>query len=266
MSTKWNNAPLFYTVAQVKFNPVLSLKTYIEQIQERLRKHGYPDFRKQPRVRLNLAQVIGKQPADQPNLMLESTEQYSFDDRERNCGFVLDQSALAFHTTNYDTFEDFSKVMLSGLEIVNDLVRLDYFQRVGIRYLDAVTPRLNESIDQYVVPQVLGIAGRLGNATLRHSFSETVIEISPESHVTCRAVIQSSAIQFPPDMQGLELKLPDRITKFDGVHALIDTDGSFEGREAFDLYGVKKRLGLLHEEIGRAFKATYTDHAESVWK
>lgn len=266
MGSKWKNAPLFYTVGQIRFNPILSLKTYVEQIQEQLRKKGYPDFRMQPRVRINLAQVAGKPPSEQPNISLEKSEQYSFDDRERTCGFVLDQSALAFHTTNYETFDAFSENLLSGLEIVHGVVHLDYCQRVGVRYLDAVTPLPTENIDQYVVPQVLGIAGSLGEVTVRHSFSETVVELSPESTVTCRTVIQSGAIQFPPDMQGLALNLPDRITAYDGVHALIDTDGAFEGREAFEFNKVKDRLSTLHQEIDRAFSATCTEYALSAWK
>jgi uncharacterized protein (TIGR04255 family) len=266
MGAKWSNPPIFYTVAQIRFNPILTLKNYVDQVQERLRKASYPDFRKSQSIKLNIAQFVGKPSSEQPSPSLEQIERYSFNDRNRGCGFILDQSSLAFHTTSYETSEDFLATIIEGLKIVHELVSLDYCERIGIRYLDAITPSQEESIVQYVVPEVLGIAGKIQGKNVRHSFSETVVELSDDAFVTSRTIIQNGPIQYPPDIQGLELKLPERITKHDGEYALIDTDAASELRRDFQLEKVRETLTSLHLGARAAFNATYTPYAESIWK
>lgn len=269
MGVKWRNAPIFYTVAQVRFNPVLALKDYIDQIQEKFRQKGYPDFRKKTGFRLNLAQITNMQSNEQPIKQvpsIESSEQYTFDNQDRDSGFVLDQSMMSFQTTNYKTSAPFLDEIASGLQIVHDVVRLNYFERVGLRYLDAVTPTADEQIDQYVAHQVLGIAGLLGDAGIQHSFSETVVELPDKCRVTSRTIIQNGQIQLPPDLGVLELKLPDRVKSHNNVYALIDTDAAIESRTNFDLSEVKSNLKILRAGARKVFDATHTDYAVSKWK
>ncbi len=268
MGAKWKNPPIFYTVAQIRFNPVLSLRTYIEQIQEKFRLMGYPDFRRKSGFRLNLAQLMAGQSNDQPNKQLpapESIEQYLFDNQERDSGFVLDQSMVSFQTTNYTTSDRFLGEISRGLQIVHEAVQLDYFERVGLRYLDAITLTEGEQIHQYVVPEVLGVSGRVDGADVKYSFSETVIALPDECRVTSRTIIQNGPIQLPPDLTVLELKLPERVTSYDNVHALVDTDAAIESRTNFDLNVVNDRLKILHAGARKVFDATYTEYAESKW-
>ncbi len=269
MGVKWRNAPIFYTVAQVRFNPVLALKDYLDQIQEKFRQKDYPDFQKKSGFRLNLAQLRNAQSTEQPSKQLPTTEfieQYTFDNKDRDSGFVLDQSMMSFQTTNYTTSAKFLDDIASGLQIVHEVVRLNYFERVGLRYLDAVTPALDEQIDQYVVPQVLGISGLVSGASIQHSFSETMIELSDKCRVTSRTIIQNGRIQYPPDLAALELKLPERVTSHNNVYALIDTDAAIESRTNFDLSIVKEHLNILHDGARKVFDATHTKYAVSKWQ
>ncbi len=45
MGQKMKNAPVYFTIAQVRHNPVLRLGAYAPDIQDRMRKAGYPDFK-----------------------------------------------------------------------------------------------------------------------------------------------------------------------------------------------------------------------------
>ena len=38
------NPPVFFTVAQIRFNTILNLKEYLPKIQDEFRKNGYPEF------------------------------------------------------------------------------------------------------------------------------------------------------------------------------------------------------------------------------
>ena len=97
------------------------------------------------------------------------------------------------------------------------------------------------------------------------SFSETHIRTSV-GNVLSRTIIQSSQLGFPPDLRPIGLKVAERFAKVSGVHAIIDTDGSYEKREPFDLGTLKGKLRALHDEIIKVFEATVTKHALNVWK
>ena len=140
MGTKMTNAPVYFTLAQVRHNPVLSLESYIPGIQESMRKAGYPDYQKAMAVVLNLgsvapAAVDAKQ--EQPQQL--RFERYTFSNMERTRGFILDQNSLSFQSTDYDTFEIFSGAFLMGLEIAHKAVSYGFSERIGIRYDSAAS-------------------------------------------------------------------------------------------------------------------------------
>lgn len=269
MGTKMTNAPVYFTLAQVRHNPVLSLDSYIPGIQESLRKAGYPDFQRGMSVVFNLgnfAPAVGGD-AKQEQPQQSRIERFMFSNMERTRGFILDPNSLSFQSTEYDTFESFSGAFLMGLGIVHQAVSFGFSERVGIRYLDAVVPIGGEKeLPKFLVPEVLGLASRLGeNVSVLHSFSETQIRTTV-GNVLSRTIIQNGPLGFPPDLQPIGLKVAERFTKVSGVHAIIDTDGSHETREAFDLDALKRKLQALHDEIIKVFQATVTEHALNAWK
>jgi len=115
----------------------------------------------------------------------------------------------------------------------------------------------------------LGLAGRLGDdVSVLHSFSETQIR-TPVGNILSRTIIQNSQLLplgFPPDLQPIGLEVAERFKKVNGVYAIIDTDGSSDARESFDLHALKGKLHALHDEIINVFEATVTAHALSSWK
>lgn len=266
MGQKMKNAPVYFTIAQVRYNPVLSLESYIRNIQDSLRKMGYPDFTKGVTLAFNLASISSANTAPEQQPTVERVERYVFSNMARTRGFVLEQNALSYQATDYETFELFAEELLKGLEILHSAVSLDYSERVGVRYLDAVIPRDGDKLYEYLVPEVHGVSSRLRGVELQHSFSETTVTIPSVGNVTARTIIQSGQPGFPPDLQPIGLTLPDRFGQFKGLHAIIDTDGSVEAREPVDLRNLKARLFALHDEISKAFKATATPHAFEIWK
>ena len=266
MGQKLKNAPVYFTISQVRFSPVLSLKTYMPDIQEHLRKAGYPDFKQSFTVAFNLAIITGGEPKQEtPPPFPLPAERYVFSNMENNRGFILQQNALSFQTTDYDNYQILLSEFLKGLEIVHKAVGLNFSERIGIRYLDAVDPKEGEDLSQYLVKQVLGINKFLEGSEFVHSFSETVVKFKDVGKVVSRTILQNRKIGFPPDLQLDGLKLKERFNDIKGVHAVIDTDGAFDGREPFDTGKVKNRLDDLHKVISDSFRATTTEYARSVW-
>ena len=258
------SAPVYFTVAQVRYNPILSLATYIPNIQEHFRKHRFPDFKKGVFMTLSLSPQLQQQIGQEQPPMPTPTERYHFGNQENTKSFILEQGSLAFQATEYETFEAFSTELLEAMEVLNKAVGLSFVERVGLRYLDAVIPQAGETLKEYLVPEVMGLYGKLAG-DVQHSFSETLTQID-DGAVMCRIVIQNGQIGFPPDLlQLMSLRVAERFTKTVGAHAIIDTDAFHQKRVVFSLPEAKKTLNMLHDRADKAFRATVTEHALAVW-
>lgn len=214
---------------------------------------------------LNLAPLLQEQNAEGQQVPTTTpVERYLFSNPENTKNFLLDQSALAFQATEYDIFETFASHLLQGLDLLNKTVGLSFIERIGVRYLDAVIPREGETLSEYLIPEVMGLYGKL-KGTVQHSFSETLTR-GEEGSVVSRTVIQQGQIGFPPDLvQSMTLKVAQRFMQSEGMHAIIDTDGFYMERVPFDLAEAKRKLTVLHDRIDRSFRATVTEHALAVW-
>lgn len=263
MGARMNKAPVYFVIGQVRFNTILALDSFIAGIQDAMRKDGYPDFQKSVQATFNIAFGPSSE-GTIPQVPVNQAARYTFSDIEKMTGFILEQSALSFQTTEYETFEVFSEKLMKGLAILHDHVALNYSERIGLRYLDAVCPAKEETLTDYLQTCVLGLADKL-DGDLVFSFSETRTNTLAAALIS-RVIIQTGKIGFPPDLQPMFLNLAKRFSTFDGRHGVIDTDGAFEIRERFDLPSVEKRLQSIHNEIDTSFRATVTDKALEIWK
>jgi uncharacterized protein (TIGR04255 family) len=263
MGQKMRQAPVYFTIVQARFNAIFALDSYVPRIQDQLRVHGFPDTEKGVLTTFNLnAGIPGE--ANPPQVPVSQVARYAFGNMEKTAAFTLDQGSISFHTTNYNTFESFSETFLRGLKILHEVVNLSYTDRIGVRYLDAVYPEKDEDISVYLNDSVLGISGRL-DGDLVHSFSETLVK-NGSVNVIARTIIQTGPVGFPPDLQPMGLVVAEKFRSMNGPHAILDTDGSHEHREAFDIDLIEARLSTVHLAVTKAFKATVTQRAMQIWK
>lgn len=249
--------PVYFTVVQVRFNPLLKLADYLPSIQESLRKSGYPAFTPRQSMVLRITITDGQSvPQPVPH------EQYLFTNVEQTHSFVLNTDSLTFQSTKYGTYELFSERFLHGLAVVHEAVQLDFTDRVGLRYLDHVMPKPDEDLAMYV-PEVMGLSAKLGGNTV-HSYCETLRVVGDVGQRT-RVLIQDGPLAFPPDLVPEGMVLENRFLHSSGRHALIDTDGFQEGRQLFSLETVREQLDTIHGAISDAFKLTVTEHALQTW-
>ena len=267
MGEKMRNAPVYFAIVQVRHNPVLQLGTYVAEIQEKMRRAGYPDFMRGATMVFNMTVPAQQEAEKSVAPQVSQNERYLFSNLEKDSGFILEPTAVTFQTTSYDTFEPFLAEFLKGLGIVHDCVALGYSERLGLRYLDAVVPEGGErELDKYLVNEVLGLARRLPDDTnVVMSFSETHIR-RPAGNLLCRTIIRNGPLGFPIDMQPGPLVLKARFASIEGVHAILDTDASREGREPFDIAKAKAMLSELHGEVRMVFDVTATKHAFKAWE
>lgn len=254
------NAPVYYVLAQTYFNTLAALDTYVPAIQERLRKAGYPDFQT---IQLAHLVLTGSPAAAKTTV----STRYLFLNSTKTAGFILDQSWLTYQTTDYDTFDPFLDLFVTGLEVVHDEATLSYSDRSGVQFLDAVVPVSGEPISKYLQPCVIGLSNCFPDRTLVHSISETRSALDKTTLVG-RAIIQTQedgGAAFPEDLRPIHLRLADKFAEISGEYATIDTDSWVEDRQDFDLDNIKKTVALLHANVRRSFDLMVTPHALKVW-
>lgn len=258
MGTPLKNPPVYFTVAQARFNTVLKIADYLPGIQDALRKNGFPAFRSHTGIALQIVLQDG-QPMPTP----VSHEQFTFASIDQQHSFVLSSDALTLQSTDYGTFEAFSERFLTGLALVHQVVQLDFTERVGLRYLDHVFPKPGDSLDQYLAPEVHGLGTRLGGQAV-HTFFES-FALFGDVKLRSRIVRQDGRLSFPPDLLPQDMAVQARFLQTDGRHAILDNDGFIEGRQSFSTETVESQLDAIHKVIGAAFRIATTDYARSVW-
>jgi uncharacterized protein (TIGR04255 family) len=256
---KMSLAPVFYTLAQVQFNPIAQMSDYVARLQERLRRSGFPDFLAENQFGLTIRRLDELQ----SDVQQQQQMRWSFTNTQRTEGYLLLSNALAFHTTAYDTFADFLQKTIFGLNLVHEIVELAYIERIGLRYLDAVVPISDDTLQQYLNASLLGFSANL-EGRLSHSFTETVTTIE-DGNLIARAVITDGALALSPDLFPLQLELQPRFTKINGRNSVLDTDYSVVKRDGFDLEKIEKQLLKSHDIITDAFKVSVTDYARERW-
>ncbi|MDR3752648.1 MAG: TIGR04255 family protein [Terracidiphilus sp.] len=263
---KWKNAPVVYVIVQVRYSPVLSLKTYVPQIQENFRRNGFPAF--DSRFNFQLAFSIPPPPEPEPAepaIPLARTLSYMFSNRDRSQSFVLEENGLTLHVTDYLDFSWFLDLFLTHLEHIHGVISPDSSERIGLRYIDAVLPKPGSEVKEYLIPAVLGLSEQPVEGSVQHSYSETML-LNGNTSTISRIIARSGKIAFPPDMVGLPVQINSRFTEYEGTHALVDTDSFQTTRSPMEIQKLRDTLHQLHESVENAFDAVTTDFARADWK
>lgn len=254
-------APVFYTLAQVQFNPITQMTKYVSPLQEQLRHSGFPDYRADNQIEF----AIRRLDESQPDVQQQQHVRWSFTNSERTEGYQLTANTLVFHTTIYDTFQEFLKKTILGLELVHEVVGLAFTERIGLRYLDAIVPMGDDTLQQYLNSSLLGLSDSI-DGQLAHSFTETVKLIENGTLVT-RAVITDTdnVLYLSPDLFPLQLELAPRFKEINSRHAVLDTDYFVAKRTNFDIAEIRSKLLFAHDVVTNAFDCSVTEYSKKKW-
>jgi len=250
--------PVFYVLIQVKFNTI-QMARYVEDFLEALRRSGYPDYSEDTQTEMRV--VMGP---DGPRQFEQyPRKRWQFLNRERTEGFTLLEDALIYHTNRYENFSRCRAETLKALEILHKQVTLDYVDRVGMRYLDAIVPLGGLSLADLVKPALLGPGGDLPGK-LEQGFSETRKAVDGGGLVL-RTLVNEHALVIPPDLQNQTLSLSPDLRELRGTNMLVDTDYFVERRFAFDLQAVAAQLDSSRAVLVGTFKGIITEKAQQLW-
>lgn len=254
------NAPIFLTLAQVRFNPVLRMEDSISILQEHWRKIGYADFSKE-----EIKSIQINTDGQTPQVELTPAIRWRFANSKRNAEFLLFTDRLIFQTTAYETSDKFIENILLGVQLVHDAVSLAYIEGVSLRTLDAVIPSSGAKLSHYLHPQLLGFYG-LGSGTFQQSYLQALSDFGEGKQLITKVVVLHGKLGISIDLLPMTLVIADRFTKHDGDHAILDNDCVVQGRFDWDSHIIHQKLREAKSKVTEAFKTAVTFEAIEEWK
>lgn len=259
MGQKMRKPPIFYTIGQIQFNPILGMVNFVPDIQEELRR-DFPDFQ---RGKVANIQIKAAEESVPPQVITQ--ERWYFSDLNKTSGYLLQPQSFVFHTTAYETSEHFLQKVLDGISVVHKHARLTYVENVAIRTLDAVIPEPGQNVRDFLNPAVRGLSEGL-DGQLKHSIVESLWEIPPHGILISRVAIVKGALATPMDLFPFSLELKPELRKPDlGEHALVDSDRQHKERFAFDLGEIEKRLLVVKKDATQAFQKAVSQFGLDRW-
>jgi len=249
--------PIFYTIGQIQFNPVLGMAKFVPDIQESLRS-SFPDFREENIATLQVRIAEGSPPTQ------AITHRWHFSDLKKTSGYALRPETLVFHTTAYEDSDHFLAKVLEGMAVVTKFANLNYIESVAIRTLDAVVPEQDLNVRDYLNPALRGLSDGL-DGELKRIVTESLWEIPPHGVLISRVAIVKGALALPMDLFPLPLELKPALKELNVEHALLDNDRQERERFAFDLEEIRKRLLIVKKGATEAFKQTVSQVALNRW-
>lgn len=257
-----NQAPVCFTLAQMRFNPVLDMSSMVPALQQDFRLAGYPDYESA------IAQTIEFQPEEGGGFAISpmAATRHIFRNKGQTAALVLDSGSLTYELTDYPVFEEFSAAFLGALKIVHAHRAIEYSDRLGMRMLDAIQPKDGENLDRYVVPQTTGLAELMdAGMEFQHAVTDSVFK-KEQRTLRVRTMRAPRGFLAPSDLTPLRLKVAPRFLEHRGEALMVDSDSFREGRCDFSMDVAREELAELKGALARTFKAVVTDHARRVWE
>jgi len=261
MGTRLSKAPVCFTLAQMRFNPVLVMEPFLPALQEAFREAGFPDYAP------TMVQALEVEPREGGLAVREQAiTRLVYRNKAQTAAFLLDPGALTYELTDYPVFEEFSDAFFRALEIVHRHRAIEYRDRLGMRMLDAVQPQEGETLNQYLVPQAQGFKGLIVEA-LEHqqTLTESLFKRGSRT-LLVRSVHVPNGVAAPPDLAPLRLKLAKQFSAHSGETVMLDCDSFDVERVDFSVEVAKAELAELKSALSRSFKALVTPYALKTWE
>jgi uncharacterized protein (TIGR04255 family) len=280
---RFSHAPVIHTLAQVVFTQVLPLVERIPEIQGRFIKAGYPHYVKQQLM--NLAINISPQINAAGNRVAMS-DRFQFLHRSRTRVAWVTSNSIVFATSEYEDYERFAEDLTKVLEAVftgsGGVTEGALIQRVGLRYTDRVVPAQGDTIEEYVVPGLVGFS--FSDVSILPNTPRTLQVVSSATTGLGQLIVRSVSMPgpqvLPPDIADSPLTF--RICTPDGekLHQTyaatrpgltLDFDhfADFQN-EATNVElteeNVLRILDSLHSVLSEAFASATTPHARAKWQ
>jgi len=244
-------------LAQVRISHVAKMGDFIDDVQERLRRKGFPRFDE------GRAHEILLRPGLQPEI--REHPRWEFQNKERTTGIIVMQSAIVLHTNSYDTFDHFTKSLRLALEVVGDAAKPSLVDRLGLRYVDLIRPARGEVWTEYLKEGLHGLDPAAIGMTEGLQRHETVGP-TKVGQLVVRCVQNRSGGFLPADLTPSTLDYSRISVEVGELVTTLDLDHYTEIARDFDVDDVMATMWALHENLDVSFREAATPHALKKWE
>ena len=257
---KLQNAPLVQALVQIRFAAVLDMADRVPALQREFKSLGFPRYQETQFPQIVIVQEGVPQ--------VQFAKQWQFLAADRQSAIVLATDFVTFAiNSSYATFERFLDPLLAVLKHLSTVGAVELMDRLGLRYVDLIRPRKEESVSDYVQPHLLGLSE---SSLAPHSAKRT--SVSSETQFATKSgtlVIRFRQLPpgaiLPPDLNA-SLLANDVVVESGRPAFALDCDHFREGLNgSLDVEKVEKMLWELHDAVGDAFHAAITPHALKAW-
>jgi uncharacterized protein (TIGR04255 family) len=254
---KLHKSPLVMVLAQVRISHVAKMGDYVDDVQERLRRSGFPRFEE------GRGHEILLRPGLQPEIREHSL--WEFQNKERSAGIIVMQNAIVLHTNSYDTFDHFAKSLRLALEVVGDAAKPALVERLGLRYVDLIRPEAPESWTDYVKPGLHGLDPAAIGMTEGLQRHETVGSTNV-GQLVVRCVQSTDGGFLPADLSPSTLDYAKLAVPQGKLVTLLDLDHFTQVTRDYDVDQVMSAMWQLHENLDITFREATTELAMKRWE
>lgn len=254
---KLPGSPLIYVVAQVNISAVVAIERYVPEIQEQLRKSGFPGYTN-AQVPEIIFEALGARP------VVTSLSRYEFLHKSERTGIVLTPKSIAVHTNLYTTFEDFHAIIRMALKTIHATAALQLHERIGLRYVNLIELERGEELKDYLGAHLLGYdQPAIGVSAGQFNFQFE--GNTPYGRLVARHYPPQVQNMFPPDLAGISLNYGNRPIPSPGRAALLDFDHAAAHKGDFVIEEILETLENLHDGLDIIFRNSVTTAALEKW-
>lgn len=244
-------------LAQVRISHVAKMGDCIDDVQERLRRSGFPRFEE------GRAHELLLRPGLQPEV--REHPRWEFQNKERSAAIIVLQNAIILHTNSYDTFDRFAESLRLALGVIGDAAKPALVERLGLRYVDLIRPDAGESWTAYLKQGLHGLQPESIGMTAALQRHETV-GATKAGQLVIRCVQSTDAGFLPADLSPSTLDYSKLTVRPGELVTLLDLDHFSPATRDFDVDPVMAAMWELHETLDVSFRDAVTEHALKKWE
>ena len=230
------------------------MESYIPEIQERLRKTGYPRYE-----RLDL-QAVRLEPGSIPRMHADT--RWQFINRDRTGLVSINTNSIVLERSEYTSFDDFADELADVLSQIQEVIDADLIDRLGFRRVNLLEEHSNLPIAQSLNPGLLGIRAEAFTTAGEHKYE--FLANTDLGRLIVRTTHPAPEGSLPVDLSSSQLNV--RQPADSSSAATVDIDHFMVEPADFSVDGIIESFWKLHDASDQAFRSAVTDKALAAWR
>lgn len=254
-------SPLVYVLAQIVVNPVANLQKYIDDIQDRLRKAGFIDFKQINAQSLTIE-------AESNRISLGQKSVWTFMTRDRRTAVIASPDSIVVQTSSYEHFAAFCEKVIQVLSAAHDAIVGGYAvrRRLGLRYVNLIPAEpQGPTVSDLLKPGLLGMSFNKAGVGEAFRRVDTTFPMMGKGLLSVRFSDVPGQPPLPLGIEPFGMEI-FRGAPVEGRFGLLDIDRYHDGEVDFDLESIRSDLACFNADAEDAFRQAVTDAALKYWE